>query len=240
MMSTLFYMVSFMTMAASQSTCGVTESFTVSSGTYPGSNGCYSYVGLTDQQDPLFSSQQQGGNSLVAISESVFDPNFDQYYLFFYDSAGETVFCASSSFAYKINHPVNIDEEGGWSFCYTGDGNQDVAIGEIDITCGCEEETVEPTAEPTVEPTAEPTVEPTAEPTVEPTAESIDSIDSIEYVDSDEDIDENISADAEKEIEEMEEMVESERVISSAYPLDFKYSSIGVTVVIGYIFSMMF
>ena len=213
-----------MTMAASQSTCGVTESFTVSSGTYPGSNGCYSYVGLTDQQDPLFSSQQQGGNSLVAISESVFDPNFDQYYLFFYDSAGETVFCASSSFAYKINHPVNIDEEGGWSFCYTGDGNQDVAIGEIDITCGCDEETVEPTAEPTVE----------------PTAESIDSIDSIEDVDSDEDVDENISADAEKEIEEMEEMVESERVISSAYPLDFKYPSIGVAVVIGYIFSMMF
>jgi len=221
-----------MTMAASQSTCGVTESFTVSSGTYPGSNGCYSYAGLTDQQDPLFSSQQQGGNSLVAISESVFDPNFDQYYLFFYDSAGETVFCASSSFAYKINHPVNIDEEGGWSFCYTGDGNQDVAIGEIDITCGCDEETVEPTAEPTVEPTAEPTVE--------PTAESIDSIDSIEDVDSDEDVDENISADAEKEMEEMEEMVELERVISSAYPLDFKYSSIGVAVVIGYIFSMMF
>jgi len=232
MMSTLFYMVSFMTMAASQSTCGVTDSFTVSSGTYPGSNGCYSYAGLTDQQDPLFSSQQQGGNSLVAISESVFDPNFDQYYLFFYDSAGETVFCASSSFAYKINHPVNIDEEGGWSFCYTGDGNQDVAIGEIDITCGCDEETVEPTAEPTVEPTAEPTVE--------PTAESIDSIDSIEDVDSDEDVDENISADAEKEMEEMEEMVELERVISSAYPLDFKYSSIGVAVVIGYIFSMMF
>ena len=224
MMSTLFYMVSFMTMAASQSTCGVTDSFTVSSGTYPGSNGCYSYAGLTDQQDPLFSSQQQGGNSLVAISESVFDPNFDQYYLFFYDSAGETVFCASSSFAYKINHPVNIDEEGGWSFCYTGDGNQDVAIGEIDITCGCDEETVEPTAEPTVE----------------PTAESIDSIDSIEDVDSDEDVDENISADAEKEMEEMEEMVELERVISSAYPLDFKYSSIGVAVVIGYIFSMMF
>ena len=205
-----------MTMAASQSTCGVTESFTVSSGTYPGSNGCYSYAGLTDQQDPLFSSQQQGGNSLVTISESVFDPNFDQYYLFFYDSAGETVFCASSSFAYKINHPVNIDEEGGWSFCYTGDGNQDVAIGEIDITCGCDEETVEPTAEP------------------------IDSIDSIEDVDSDEDVDENISADAEKEMEEMEEMVELERVISSAYPLDFKYSSIGVAVVIGYIFSMMF
>ena len=224
MMSTLFYMVSFMTMAASQSTCGVTESFTVSSGTYPGSNGCYSYAGLTDQQDPLFSSQQQGGNSLVAISESVFDPNFDQYYLFFYDSAGETVFCASSSFAYKINHPVNIDEEGGWSFCYTGDGNQDVAIGEIDITCGCDEETVEPTAEPTVE----------------PTAESIDSIDSIEDVDSDEDVDENISADAEKEIEEIEEMVESERVTSSAYPLDFKYPSIGVAVVIGYIFSIMF
>ena len=217
-------MVSFMTMAASQSTCGVTDSFTVSSGTYPGSNGCYSYAGLTDQQDPLFSSQQQGGNSLVAISESVFDPNFDQYYLFFYDSAGETVFCASSSFAYKINHPVNIDEEGGWSFCYTGDGNQDVAIGEIDITCGCDEETVEPTAEPTVE----------------PTAESIDSIDSIEDVDSDEDVDENISADAEKEMEEMEEMVELERVISSAYPLDFKYSSIGVAVVIGYIFSIMF
>ena len=240
MMSTLFYMVSFMTMAASQSTCGVTESFTVSSGTYPGSNGCYSYAGLTDQQDPLFSSQQQGGNSLVAISESVFSTTLDQYYLFFYDSAGETVFCASSSFAYKINHPVNIDEEGGWSFCYTGDGNQDVAIGEIDITCGCDEETVEPTAEPTVEPTAEPTVEPTAEPTVEPTAESIDSIDSIEDVDSDEDVDENISADAEKEIEEIEEMVESERVTSSAYPLDFKYPSIGVAVVIGYIFSIMF
>ena len=199
MMSTLFYLVSFMTMAASQSTCGVTESFTVSSGTYPESNGCYSYIGLTAQQYPLFSSQQEGGNSLITISESVVDPDEDQYYLFFYDSAGELVFCASSSFAYAINHPVNIDEEGGWAFCERGDDNQDVAIGEIDITCGCDED-----------------------------------------VDSDEDVDENISADAEKEMEEMEEMVELERVISSAYPLDFKYSSIGVAVVIGYIFSMMF
>ena len=221
-------MIALITTAASQSTCGEKGSFTISSNTYPGSNGCYNYAGLTEKQDPLFSSQQEGGNSLVIISESVFDPNFDQYYLFFYRADGETVLCASSTFAYKIDHPVNIDEEGGWSFCYTEDGNQDVAIGEIDITCGCEE-TVEPTAEPTEE-----SVD-SIEDSVDSIEDSVDSDSIVDSVDSD-----SIEDSVEKEIEDEEEMIESLRESSSAYPLDVKYLSFGGAIVIGYIFSMMF
>ena len=140
-MNTFFYMIASITMVASQS-CGGTDSFTISSTTYPGSEGCYSYTGIDENQERAFSSD----DSLIIVSESITDPTEDQYYLFFYRGDGVAVLCASSDFALKIDHPVDISGK-GWEFCYQDGENTIVSENEIVVTCGCEEESVEPVEE---------------------------------------------------------------------------------------------
>jgi len=138
-----------MTMVVAQTggTCGGTDSFTVLSSKYTGADGCYSYVGLGENGEEVFASRQEGGNSLVIVSESISYPENDQYYLFFYTDDGETVLCASSDFSFNIDHPTDIPTE-GWAFCYSNGENENIVDGDIDVICGCN---IEDSSEDTVE-----------------------------------------------------------------------------------------
>jgi len=125
-------------------TCGGTDSFTISSNNYPGSEGCYSYSGISDDGNQIFTSSQ-GVSSIVTVFESISYPGDEQYYLFFYRDDGETVLCASTELISSLDHPVDIQDE-GWEFCYIDGVSYDVSNGEIDVTCGCDtdEESVDP------------------------------------------------------------------------------------------------